>query len=58
MINNDVYRVADQRFSFKQCFARVLSLTGSEKLVLPIVIFKRISVPSRVLHDVTADTRQ
>ena len=37
--NNDLDQVADQRFLLKQWFAGVLILVGSEKLVLPIVVY-------------------
>ena len=36
--SNDQNHVADQRFSLKQWFAVVLSLAGSENLVVVIVI--------------------
>ena len=36
--SNDHNQVGDQRFSLKRWFARVLSLVGSQNLVVVIVI--------------------
>ena len=51
--SNDQNQVAYQRFSSKQWFAGVLSLAGTENLVVVIVILINSCLPSwSAMHDV------